>query len=689
MTFLNSAFLFLLSAVSIPLIIHFLSKRRIKTIEFSSLKFLEQMQRSRMRWLKMKELLLLLLRMIVIALIVLAFARPTLRGFAGSSKAKSSVAIILDRSASMDAESKTGTLFEESKRLAAKLIDSFDAGDQISIISYPSAGKLEPIGPMPPGERLRDRLASIDISYLKGDIEEALVQARDLLNKSPDLNREIYIFTDMQSENFRDLPREILDQKQWERIHLFTISPEAIAEDNIGIGDVVLPPQLLVPGENFNLEAELTNYSRGSLENVLVGVVIDGERKAQATVALPSRQPTSVSFNSKIETPGDHAGYVEIDHDNFEPDNRRYFSIHIPDKIRLLSVSQSGDFLTPVKLALDRPEAGQITYTGIGASELLREDLGRYNVILLNDIVSLDAARESALRKFVDNGGGLFIVLGRSSDVNYWQRFLPDLSGINPGPLSGKSGEYLNWNNFDFENPIFAIYSPQAGKGDKPSIPELRVTFYHSLSGGKALASTSSGVNLLSQAVGKPIMVLASGLDLESNDLPAHSFFIPMLVRSMEYLGSQNASGGTSGILGETISWRLTGNLLENLTLVSPDNKIEDLQPNPDGALSTVNITEFGLPGIYTLNQNQIKLGIMSFNLDAVESSAEKITANDLSDRIGIPVISISPDSDLKTTVSQARFGKELWKEFLILALLLLITESILGRTTSPKVEAK
>ena len=73
MTFLNSAILFALAAVSIPLIIHFLSKRRIKTIEFSSLRFLEQMQKNRMKWLKMKELILLFLRMAIIGLIVLAF----------------------------------------------------------------------------------------------------------------------------------------------------------------------------------------------------------------------------------------------------------------------------------------------------------------------------------------------------------------------------------------------------------------------------------------------------------------------------------------------------------------------------------------------------------------------------------------------------------------------------------------
>jgi hypothetical protein len=74
MTFLNSIFLAGLAAVVIPLLIHFLSRRRIKIVDFSSLKFLMVMQKSKLRWLKIIELLLLIIRMMIIALIALAFA---------------------------------------------------------------------------------------------------------------------------------------------------------------------------------------------------------------------------------------------------------------------------------------------------------------------------------------------------------------------------------------------------------------------------------------------------------------------------------------------------------------------------------------------------------------------------------------------------------------------------------------
>ncbi len=689
MTFLNNAFLFLLSAISIPLIIHFLSKRRIKTVEFSSLKFLEQMQKSRMRWLKIKELVLLLLRMLIIALIVLAFARPTLRGFAGSSRASSSVAIIVDRSVSMDAEGETGSLFDEAKRLATRLIDSFEPGDKITVISYPGDGVLDVIGPTNPGDKLKEKVAAIDLSYQAGNIGEALKQAREILSQSPDLNHEIYIFSDLKAQNFRDLPSDLFSRDAWKNIHLFTISPKPTGADNIGISDIIMPAQLLVPGENFDVEAELTNYGQGTLENILVGVVVDGERKAQTTLALPPNQPTKFRFNLKLDTPGDHGGYVEIDHDSFEPDNRRYFSLHIPDKINLLVVSQGLSDNDPVKLALDRPEAGQIEFTGITVSDLLREDLAKYDVILLDDIPSLDASRESAIAKFVAGNGGLFVSLGKAANAAYWKKFLPSISSISPGDLSGADNEYLNWNNFDYEHPIFTIYSPDSTNSARPSIPDIKMVYYHNLSGGRSLGSSSTGINLLAESENKHVIIFGSGLDLTSSDLVAHSFFIPLLVRSVEYLGTQNSGSGANGIIGEPVQWRLPSGNTTALSLQSPSGTFEDLQAVAEGNGSMAKFTEYGAPGTYLMKEGDKTVGLLAFNINSVESEKETISADEIGQRLGIGVKAVAPDSDLKSTVLQARFGRELWKEFLILALLLLIAESIIGRTFPPKVEAK
>ena len=683
MGFLNSAFLIGLAAVSIPLILHFLSRRRIRTIEFSSLRFLEQMQKSRMKWLKIKEILLLLLRMMVIALVVMAFARPTLRGFIGSSKGASSVTILVDRSASMETQGETGSLFDEARRTAARLIAGLGQADQISVIPFPLVSVNVSPDPLYPGERLQRNISELEMGYGSGGVADALKSSFETLTASSDLNREIYIISDFQRSGWNNLPSEIMSGESREGINLSSIRLAPSGPENIGITNILLPPQMLVPGENFSIEAEITNYGSGTLENVLVGVVVDGERKAQSAVSLRPGQPTLVSFSFKLDKPGSVGGYIEIDYDRYSLDNKRYFTIDIPDKINLLAVGRTKEDLRFLSLALDRPEAGQIRFKGIGVSDLLREDAGKNKVILLYDLKNLDPAREAAIERFVKAGGGLFLALGKSSDIPYWNKFL-NKSGITAADMAGTVGEYIIWDKFDLEHPIFSIYSRAAADRSESAIPDIYIYNYANLTGGKIIGSTSGGINLLAESKTEPVMVFGSGMDLATGDLPTHSFFLPLLVRSVEYLGSRNSGESFAGTIGEPFTWK-TGEITGGLKLASPSEKTIDINPAVGDGGSTIRFTTDDLPGIYRIMSGDKKISLIPFNVDSKESSDETISSPEIGELLGMTINEIEPGADLVTSVKNARFGRELWKEFLFLALILLIIESILGRTSPPK----
>jgi uncharacterized membrane protein len=84
MTFLNPAILIGLAAASIPILIHLLNLRKLKKIEFSTLNFLKELQKNKIRRVRLKQWLLLALRVLIILMIVTAFARPTLEGVSTS-----------------------------------------------------------------------------------------------------------------------------------------------------------------------------------------------------------------------------------------------------------------------------------------------------------------------------------------------------------------------------------------------------------------------------------------------------------------------------------------------------------------------------------------------------------------------------------------------------------------------------
>src|SRR5512136_1813631 len=104
MTFLNPLVLFGLAAAAIPILIHLLNLRKLKVVEFSSLRFLKELQKTRMRRLKLRQWLVLLFRTLLIVFLVLAFSRPALRGSVsalGAKRAASTIVVLLDDSPTM------------------------------------------------------------------------------------------------------------------------------------------------------------------------------------------------------------------------------------------------------------------------------------------------------------------------------------------------------------------------------------------------------------------------------------------------------------------------------------------------------------------------------------------------------------------------------------------------------------
>ena len=121
MTFLNPIMLFGLAAAAIPILLHLLNLRKLKTVEFSSLRFLKELQRTRIRRIRLRQWLLLLLRTLLVLSLVLAFSRPALRGSLaslGGTSARSTIVLLIDDSPSMGMRNAGGMLFDQARAAA-------------------------------------------------------------------------------------------------------------------------------------------------------------------------------------------------------------------------------------------------------------------------------------------------------------------------------------------------------------------------------------------------------------------------------------------------------------------------------------------------------------------------------------------------------------------------------------------
>ena len=102
--FLSPIFLYGLALVGIPVLIHLIRKRKIKVIQWAAMEFLLLSQRKQKKRLRIEELILLLLRIMIVALAVMAFARPVARSLGIPLLSQTSrvyAVIVLDNSFSM------------------------------------------------------------------------------------------------------------------------------------------------------------------------------------------------------------------------------------------------------------------------------------------------------------------------------------------------------------------------------------------------------------------------------------------------------------------------------------------------------------------------------------------------------------------------------------------------------------
>lgn len=105
MSFLNTYFLAGLAGAAVPILIHLLTRDRVRREPFSTLRFFQKASRRVLRRKRLREMILLAMRVAACALLALAFARPlleTVRADApGLVEARRARVIVLDTSASM------------------------------------------------------------------------------------------------------------------------------------------------------------------------------------------------------------------------------------------------------------------------------------------------------------------------------------------------------------------------------------------------------------------------------------------------------------------------------------------------------------------------------------------------------------------------------------------------------------
>ena len=247
MLFLNPAVLFGLLAASIPVLIHLLNLRKLKRIEFSTLAFLKELQKNKIRKIKLKQWLLLALRVLIILFLVMAFARPTIKGIAiggTTSAAKTTAVFILDDTFSMSVVDANGSYLNQAKSMILELLKELQEGDDAALVlvSDKSNREIKTTGNLAAFEK---EVNSVQISYASGLLHNAIVKAAKILGESKNFNKEIYILSDFQSGRLYDAGTlSDLSELLNENVRLYTFNYSGKEVFNLGIDRLKIDNQI-------------------------------------------------------------------------------------------------------------------------------------------------------------------------------------------------------------------------------------------------------------------------------------------------------------------------------------------------------------------------------------------------------------------------------------------------------------
>ncbi len=683
LSFLNSTVLFAAVAALIPLLIHLFSKRRVKIVEFSSLKHLKAMQKRQVRRLKIRQLLLLILRMLIILTVVLAFARPTTTGGSIGSHASVSAVILFDNSASMNRQVADGNLFEIARKRTEQLLATFGESDQVALVPLDKVGQGDQLPVFASPAVANERVQRLRAGYGRTDLESGLDAAVTLLQKAANLNKEIYIISDRQRHS---LPGINLLAGTEAQVYLLDLPLEE--NDNCGITAVDFGGQLLMPGHDFDVTATVKNYGAVDRSDIIASLFLDGNRVAQTDVQGDAGEEMTVRFTRSVSRGGFHSGYVELSDDRFPVDNRYYFSFRIPEMFNVLIIDSDGAGRF-IALALV-PSSSANQYWSIkqaSPEELSQVNLADYDVVILSGVPRMHASYAGRIKSFVKQGRSLFVTYCGATDIQYFNQVWSAVTGVvldEPIKDDFTRAGYYTFRTFEMNHPIFSVFVFE--KDQPPEIKFYTLPKAHLAGDAQTLALFSGGHPALVQfTYGKgKVLTFLGPVSPRYGDLTAHAFFVPFVARIAEYLASDLSSYDLQLFSGDQItrSISMKGSFRTSLDLETPDGRTYSIPPEEDKGTLVLYPKPTDLPGIYRISYIGREIDRFAINLDPAEGDLSSVDVDQFVAALGAPECHLlGSDRNLAAVISEMRFGKELWHLFLWVAVILLVVEMLLSRT--------
>ena len=674
--FLNPQFLFALSLISIPIIIHLFNLRRFKRVLFTNVKFLQELKEETTRLSKIKHLLVLASRILAITFLVLAFAQPIIPLANNSnSKAEKVVSVYIDNSFSMDAITKEGSLLEVAKKKAREITLAFSPSTRFQILT----DDFEAVH-----QRLLSRdemLIEIDrvkSSPLSKPFSEVILRQQEALSQEPNKSKQYFYISDLQKTSI-DFTNLKADSSQ-----ISIVGLPLQATPNVYIDSCWFETPVLQINKPINLQVKLNNQGNKDLDNIPIRLLINGTQRAVASLSLKAGESAITIMSFSVAQSGWQNTEVQISDLPITFDDKYFLAFEVKEKVNIVNLEGNNNVGVYTDALFSRDSFFNFKpfdYTKVDYQELQTAD-----IVLLSELPSFSSGLLDELNKFLNNGGNIVLFPDSGNDKSTYSSLLEGnaFTELNVGENKVEK--------IDLKHPLFSDVFDKSKRQDG-NMDYPKVSKHFRLAGG-----SSNRINLMTLEGGDPFLseikkargslyVFSVPLSPGFSNLSRHALVVPLLYR-MALLSLNQMQ--FSFVLGEANQIELDKiQMSADETFHLKNERLKtDLIPShkvfPGGVFVNTNdiVRE---ADVYSLENSGKLIASIAFNYNRKESAMNFYTVDEIkskADESGmLNLTTFKPENvDLTKTLSQLSDGISLWKYCIVFVLLFLLIEILLLR---------
>jgi len=654
--------------------------------------------------IKLKELLLLFLKMLIIALVALALSKPLAKFSSWHwAEERRNVALIMDNSYSMNYGEFTP--LDKSKQAALALLNSLKKGDRMLLLTGSPA---EDATLSVDFNDLKKRIENVGIYHRETFLHNLLQQAQASLSTFPPATREIYILSDLQELNWEGEEQDFGDSP-------LGTSP-AGEEYPIILGDMgqedcwnmaIKEARIKSMGGEVEFSINVENFSSKEVPAHIL--LYESQRQLQDhSFILPAYTREKIILK-QIYEPGIHSGTIVLEDDPLKEDNIWYYCLDTLPAISVLLVNGSPSPLPYIDevfylIAALNPHRDKNFYIQVEEvrnwppkpvtsrrGQRTDKDLKSYSVIIWANVNLKRAGKNdlTKLKDFFKSGGSLVIFAGNNVDVDTYKKLLYSRDKILPGePLflwgnEENKEEPFHLSRIDYRKPLFETFRNPA-YGDLTQVEFYKCLAVREDPGARALANFSCGYPALLEKdylEGK-VFLFTSTCDTDWTDFPLHTTYLPFLHRLIETM-RESKEEEKSYFAGDTVKIALREEVLssQNYKILNPREGEEKVSFEENNLLYPKAV----YPGVYKLLKDNKEVSHFVVNSAREESNLQRIKPGVLEKKLGLADLPLfnSPEQILNI-YQRVKGGLPLRRPLLLAALLILIMEALLNNKFVP-----